>query len=128
MLEESNPQKPIQLAEARRITESFFKFTDEGACLWQERLGRAEITVLVGRLALCDKIARLEEVLDGMARIRGVLEHSASDPTVDPVRGILAEFEEYTKKTDEIDRRHEAMICKLRTVPLKLMANERIKP
>ncbi|OWZ43840.1 hypothetical protein C356_03405 [Cryptococcus neoformans c45] len=110
MLEESNPQKPIQLAEARRITESFFKFTDEGACLWQERLGRAEITVLVGRLALCDKIARLEEVLDGMARIRGVLEHSASDPTVDPVRRILAEFEEYTKKTDEIDRRHEAMI------------------
>lgn len=125
MLEESNPQKPVQLAEARRITESFFKFTDEGTCLWQERLGKGEITVLVGRLALCDKIARLEEVLDGMARIRGVLEHSASDPTVDPVRGILTEFEEYTKKTDEIDRRHEAMMGKLRMVLPKSVANRK---
>nr|ODN95589.1 hypothetical protein L204_04130 [Cryptococcus depauperatus CBS 7855] len=114
MLEESNPRKPARLTEARRVVEIFFTSTDKGISLWQESLGTEMMAVLIGKLALCDKIARLEEVLDGMARIRGVLEHSASDPSVDPVAGVLTEFEEYTRRTEQLDKRHDMMMVMLR--------------
>ncbi|ODN78552.1 hypothetical protein L202_04168 [Cryptococcus amylolentus CBS 6039] len=114
MLEESNPHKPKQLAEARSITDSFLGMTDLGSCLWRDGIGKEDMSVLVGKLALCDKVARLEEVLDGMARIKGVLEHSTTDLNVDPVIGILTEFDEYTRRTDAIDQRHDSMMSMLR--------------
>ncbi|WVQ79313.1 hypothetical protein IAT38_001410 [Cryptococcus sp. DSM 104549] len=113
MLEESNPQKPPHLAQARAVTDEFFRLQDDQS-VWQNAIGQEDIAVLVGRLALCDKIARLEEVLDGMSRIRQVLELCASEPGVDPVAGILSEFEEYTRRTDELDKRHEVMMNMLR--------------
>ncbi|WVQ75062.1 hypothetical protein IAR50_004671 [Cryptococcus sp. DSM 104548] len=114
MLEESNPHKPKQLADARAITDSFLSLTDIGTCLWQGSIGEEDMSVLVGKLALCDKVARLEEVLDGMARIKGVLEHSTTDPNVDPVGGILTEFDEYTRRTEIVDLRYDAMMSMLR--------------
>ncbi|WWD20195.1 hypothetical protein CI109_104671 [Kwoniella shandongensis] len=112
-LEDNDPIKPLHLAQARQLADTFCDMSVHGD-LWQDSIGREDASVLVGRLAVSDKLARLEELLDALARVRESLETSSRDPMYDPVRGITMEFEAYTRKIDELGRRHDFIMRLLR--------------
>lgn len=108
-LEDLVPRKPQHLSEARRLADTFTN-TRENVELWRESVHREDAALLVGRLAVCDKLARMEELLDALTRIRGALEMSATDPDVDPVQGIVGEFELFSTKMAEVDRRQDSIM------------------
>ncbi|WVW86796.1 hypothetical protein I302_108851 [Kwoniella bestiolae CBS 10118] len=107
--EDLNPVKPHNLAHARRITENFTNYNEQLG-LWQEGIAKGDLAVLIGRLSVCDRLARSEEVLDTITNIKRALDISASNPTYDPVRGILNEFQNHERRMEDLDRRHDALI------------------
>ncbi|WVR08187.1 hypothetical protein IAU60_005233 [Kwoniella sp. DSM 27419] len=108
-LEDLAPQRPDDLYRARSIADEFTDYA-ERSNLWQDGIRRTDVAGLVGRLTVCDKLARLDEVHTTTQRIRGALEASATNPHFDPVREIINEFERYEKRLVEVDRRHEIIM------------------
>ncbi|WWC92926.1 uncharacterized protein L201_007889 [Kwoniella dendrophila CBS 6074] len=107
--EDFEPLKPSKLNEARRITENIMNYK-ERSDVWQDGISQGDIAVLVGRLSICDKLARFEEMLDTMSRIRGTLDISSRNSNFDPVRAILNEFESFERRMEDVDRRHDTIM------------------
>ncbi|WWC65953.1 uncharacterized protein I303_108575 [Kwoniella dejecticola CBS 10117] len=110
--EDLKPIRPIDLSQARTITEDFMNY-DERSRLWLDGLNRGDAAILVGRLSVCDRLARVEEVLDTMHRLRVALDISVGNTTFDPVREILNEFENFERRMEAIDARHDTIMAAL---------------
>ncbi|WVQ96117.1 hypothetical protein IAU59_003219 [Kwoniella sp. CBS 9459] len=110
-LEDLHPTRPDDLYKARRIVAEFSDdYAERSSEFWQDGIRRGDYAALVGRLGICDKIARLDDVLSTLQRIKGALDTSSTDPTFDPVREIVGEFEGYDKRMEEIDRKHDLIM------------------
>ncbi|WVF68579.1 hypothetical protein IAT40_003348 [Kwoniella sp. CBS 6097] len=108
-LEDLHPERPDDLYKARRIVDEFSDYA-ERSDFWQDGIRRGDFAILVGRLGVCDKIARLDDVLATLQRIKGALVTSTTDSSFDPVREIVSEFEGFDKRMEEIDRRHDLIM------------------
>ncbi|KAK6908807.1 hypothetical protein I203_102811 [Kwoniella mangroviensis CBS 8507] len=107
--EDLNPVKSTNLSHARRIAENLTDH-NEKLGLWQDGIAKGDLAILIGRLSVSDRLARLEEVLDTIANIKRALEISAGNQSYDPVGSILNEFQNYERKMEDIDRRHDALM------------------
>ncbi|OCF37136.1 hypothetical protein I316_01043 [Kwoniella heveanensis BCC8398] len=108
-LEDIHPTRPDDLYKARRIVDEFSDY-GERSDFWQDGIRRGDYAALVGRLGVCDRVARLDDVLSTLQRLKGALDTSSTDPTFDPVRKIVNEFEGFDKRMEEIDRRHDLIM------------------
>jgi len=107
-LEDIKMKKPDSLAEARGIVDDFWR--DDYSDVWSVGLHVLSPPELVGRLAICDRVARLSEVIDSAIRLRQALESAAADPSLDIVEAIVSEMKYITEKLESIDAKHDAII------------------
>lgn len=107
VLEDKLPRKPQGLSHARRIASMFT--APENSMLW--RIHDADETpAVLGRLAICDQLAGLEELIDGLARLYGILEDAAEIPGFDATTPVTEEFRAFDKRLEEIDERHDDIL------------------
>jgi len=107
-LEDVQTKKPESLAEARGMVDEFWR--DDYSEVWSVGLHVLSPPELVGRLAICDRIARLSEVIDSAVRLRSALDSAAMDPSLDIVEALVGEMKYLTERLDGIDAKHDAII------------------
>ncbi|WWC73543.1 uncharacterized protein I206_107515 [Kwoniella pini CBS 10737] len=107
--EDLKPTRPSDLSQAKSITDDFLNYNDRSR-LWLDGINNGDIAILVGRLSICDRLARSEAVLDTMSRLRSSLDMSVGNTTFDPVNEILNEFENFERGMEVIDARHDAVM------------------
>lgn len=106
VLEDETPKKPVTLAEAHSLAETFLSLDHD---TWREEAVKNPASA-VGKLALCDRIERLVGVFDSLARLRNVLELSAQDPAHDTVGAVVAEMKQFTMTAETLDSRHDTLL------------------
>ena len=111
-LEEEVVKRPESLPEARELIEDFWA-SNNVAGIWSTGLHVLSPPELVGRLALCDRIARLSEIIDSCLRIRTNLDTAACEPAFDIVRAIGEELKYLTERLDAIDTKHDSIMALL---------------
>lgn len=107
-LEDERPRKLAILTDARSASASFVAPESDG--LWSSAATSDDPAELLGKLAVCDRLARLEELHDGIGRLRGTLETTAAVPNFNAVQTILDEFEYFTRRMTAIDKRYEEIL------------------
>ena len=110
-LEDETSRKPASFAEAHEMVEEFW--SPEFRSTWQTTIGAVGGAELISRLSVCDRISRVSEVLDSLARVRNGLETAAVDPTFDIVGATAEELKYVTERMNSIDTKHDAILGKL---------------
>jgi hypothetical protein len=65
---------------------------------------------MVGRLSVCDRIARIAEVLDSLERFRLIMEQAANEPSFNAVEAVLQEFGLFAQHMERCETRHDAIL------------------
>lgn len=107
--EEERPRKPPLLGEARALTWALT--LPENDQQWLSAASIDNPAELLGKLAISDRLARLDELHDTYSRIRGVLETVTNVANFAATQAITEELEFYDSRLLEIDGRHDKVIC-----------------
>lgn len=111
-LEEEVVKRPESLSEAHELMEDFWS-SNTVAETWSTGLHVLGPPELIGRLAMCDRIARLSEIIDSCLRVRTHLDTAAGDPGFDIVRAVGEELKYVMERLNDIDRKHDAIMALL---------------
>jgi len=106
-LEDEVPKRPAQLNMVRDHVDRLM--SGENVEIWRRGMER-DPTDALSRLAICDKLARLAQVHDGLSRTRGALEAAASEPNLNLAEAVVEELKYYTARMEVIDSRFDALI------------------
>lgn len=109
VLENEAITKPTCLQEAREYVDEYWG--DNYHEIWSAALHVMSPAPLVGRLAICDRITRLTEVIDCALRIRSLLETAAADPNFDVIGSTTEEMKYLTDRLEAIDAKHDAILA-----------------
>jgi hypothetical protein len=107
VLEDKLPRKPRSLAHARGIASMFT--APENSMLWSIH-DPSEAPAVLGRLAICDQLARLEELIDALTRLRGILEKAAETPGFEATGPVTEQFRAFDRRLEELDERHDDIL------------------
>lgn len=107
-LEDEVSRAPPSLADVRPLTSGWME--EGGERLWIDGLGKLEPADLVGRLALCDRLNRMAEVVDALDRLRGIMESVSADVTFNAVDAIQAEVNGFQANMELCDARYAAIM------------------
>jgi hypothetical protein len=107
-LEMETIRKPASLADAKEAMGDFFG--NDYHDVWTVGLHAISPPELIGRLATCDRISRLSEVIDTCIRLRTCLDTAASDPSYDVIGALTDEIRYGTERLEAIDTRHDAIL------------------
>jgi hypothetical protein len=113
-LEDEASRAPASLAEVRPLTTEWMQ--EENEQMWRDALQLYEPAELVGRLAVCDKVNRMAEVLDALERLRGVMDSVAADLTFNAGDAIQAEVNGYQANMELCDARYNAVMGEFLTI------------
>jgi hypothetical protein len=100
-LQDETCNKPAALVDARHIAEGFLADTQ----LWHAALDVPEV---IGKLSVCDRLIRLDDVHNTLMRIQQALEGARSGK--DMVSDIVYEFEQHCSQTKALTERHDALL------------------
>ena len=107
-LEDEVTKRPATLNEARDLAEAMM--TGANTEVWRSGLDGHDPAGVLGRLAICDRLARLGQVHDGIARIRGTMDAAAAEPNLDIVEAVVEELKYHSGRLEAIDGRFEAIV------------------
>ncbi len=109
-LEAEVTKRPAGLSEARDLAEAMM--AAENADTWRRGLEVRDPAEALGKLAVCDRLARLGQVHDGIARIRGAMDAAAAEPNLDLVEAVVEELKYHSGRLEAIDSRFDALLGK----------------
>jgi hypothetical protein len=113
-LENEATIKPTNLAEARDGAEGLT--SGNSFALWTMGAERQHPAEMVGRLAACDRVLRVAEVHDAVARLRGAIEAAANEPTFDVVGTVTEELKFFAQRMESLDQRHDGIMGECDTI------------
>lgn len=108
-LEDERPRKPALLGESRL---SSAMLNPENEALWTSPFSTEDPAELLGKLTVCDRLARLDELHDCIGRLRSVLENSATIVNFNGAAAVVEELQYYAHRMSEVDQRHDDVLCK----------------
>ena len=108
-LEDESTKRPASLTAARDLAEALM--ASESHELWQRSLDTRDAVEVLGRLALCDRLARLGRVHDALGRMNSAMEVATQEPNLDLVESLVEELKYYLGRVEAIDMRYDALIC-----------------
>jgi hypothetical protein len=109
-LEDEGIRRPASLQDARGLVENFLDPSSEHH--WRMALESIDVSEVLGRLAVCDRLARLAEVHDSLERLRQALETAAQEPLFDAVEAITEELKYSFQRIEALDQRHDVILGK----------------
>ncbi|KAL7424992.1 hypothetical protein Q5752_000679 [Cryptotrichosporon argae] len=111
-LEDDRVVRPARLAEASKAVDMLTRpgFDEFWKTAVENGTDQAEV---FGRLAMCDRLLRLDEVHVALTKLRDTLETAASVDGFDVVAAISAEHEHFLQRMDAIDKRHAELTALL---------------
>lgn len=107
-LEDVAPRKPALLAEARAGCDPLM--LPENEQVWNSAGGIDDPSELLGKLTLCDRLARLDELHNTITRVRQILEIVTEIPNFPAAAAIENEIRSYRKLRAAIAQRHDRVI------------------
>ena len=107
-LEDEVTRRPVSLSEVRDVAEAMM--ANENAGIWMGGLESQDYAGVLGKLAVCDRLARLGQAHDGLSRIREALDAAATEPNLDLVEAVIEELKYYGSRLEAIDSRFEAIV------------------
>lgn len=109
-LEDEVSKAPSSLADVRPLTAEWTREGNEH--MWTETLEHYDAAGLVGRLAVCDRVNRMAEVVDALERLRGVMDSVAADTTFNATDAIQSEVAMFEQNMERCDARHSVLLGK----------------
>jgi hypothetical protein len=106
--EDERPRKPALLGEARALTWALT--SPENDQQWVSAASMDDPAELLGKLAVSDRLARLEELHDSYGRLRGILDTATTTVNFAGQQAIQEEIDFYNARLAEIDRRHDNIL------------------
>lgn len=107
-LEDERPRKPALLSEARASAMELIAPDKEG--LWTSVSFAEDSAELLGKLTVCDRLARLDELHDSLGRLRVVVDTASNVPNYNAVQGILDEVDHFGHRIAAVDKRHDDVL------------------
>lgn len=107
-LEDERPRKPNHLGEARALTWALT--SPENDQQWLSAASIDDHAELLGKLAVSDRLARLEEMHDTFFRLRGIMDTVTNVANYGCQQAVAEEIEYYHSRLVEVDGRHDKII------------------
>ena len=106
--EDEISEKPTCLSSVQEIADTFLSL--DRIQLWRQAIEHNPVSIVVGRLAICDRIARLSAVHDSFGRLRQSLLASATEFGFDMVEATDVELNHLKRVLTEIDYKHDSIL------------------
>jgi hypothetical protein len=107
-LEDERPRKPVLLADSRLSSAAMVN--PDSQPLWTSPLSMEDPAELLGKLTICDRLARLDELHDCLGRFHNALENSSNVVNFDGATAIVEELQYYSRRMAAIDQRHDDVL------------------
>jgi hypothetical protein len=114
-LEDERARKPALLAESRLSSAAMINPDSEA--LWLSPLSRDDPAELLGKLTICDRLARLDELHDCLGRLRGALDNAANIVNFKAATAVVDELQYYAYRMAAVDARHDDVLAMLALPP-----------
>lgn len=107
-LEAARPRKPADLVSARAGIDPVWK----NDSLWAAAAVGDSPVENLGKLAVCDRLYRVDDLHNSLQRLYSILDAVVRDPSHSPVPLILHEVEAFYAKMAQQDQRHDQILGK----------------
>ena len=108
-LEDESTKRPANLTSARDLAEALM--ASDSHEIWHRSLETRDAVEVMGRLAVCDRLARLGRVHDALGRMNSAMEMATQEPNLDLVESLVEELKYYLGRVEAIDMRYDALVC-----------------